>query len=64
MYRVLIVDDEEPVLDSFSFMLKEYTNDFILAGKARNGYEALKMIHEIQPDVVFMDINIPGMDGL
>lgn len=64
MYRVLIVDDEEPVLDSFSFMLKEYATDFVLAGKARNGYEALNTIHELHPDVVFMDINIPGMDGL
>ncbi|AEJ18205.1 response regulator transcription factor [Gracilinema caldarium] len=64
MYRVLIVDDEEPVLDSFSYMIKEYSSDFVLAGKARNGFEALSAIHDLQPDVVFMDINIPGMDGL
>lgn len=64
MYRVLIVDDEEPVLDSFSYMIQEYSSDFVLAGKARNGYEALNAIHELKPDVVFMDINIPGIDGL
>lgn len=64
MYRVLIVDDEEPMLDSFSYMLHEYASDFVLAGKARNGYEALSMIYELRPDAVFMDINIPGMDGL
>jgi two-component system response regulator YesN len=63
MYSVLIVDDEEPVLDSFGFML-ESAAGFALAGKARSGYEALRMIHEMEPDLVFMDINIPGLDGL
>ncbi|WP_026043614.1 response regulator transcription factor [Treponema primitia] len=63
MYRVLIVDDEEPVLDSYEFMLKS-TADFSLAGKARTGYEALALIYELEPDLVFMDINIPGLDGL
>ncbi|MFA6507435.1 MAG: helix-turn-helix domain-containing protein [Treponemataceae bacterium] len=64
MYRVLIVDDEEPVLDSFAFLLETAGTDFSLAGKARSGYEALKLIHELAPDVVFMDINIPGIDGI
>jgi two-component system response regulator YesN len=67
MYSVLIVDDEEPVLDSYEFMLKSANSrddGFVLAGKARSGYEALRMIHETEPDLVFMDINIPGLDGL
>jgi len=70
VYSVIIVDDEEPVLESCEFMLnsfsegEEMNNPFILAGKARTGYDALKMIEEINPDLVFMDINIPGLDGL
>ena len=70
MYNVLIVDDEEPVLDSYEFMLNSFSegegkkSPFSLAGKARNGYEALRLIHETEPDIVFLDINIPGMDGL
>ena len=63
MYRVLIVDDEEPVLESFAFMVGGDA-DFTLIGKARSGYEALALIHEQKPDLVFMDINIPGIDGL
>jgi two-component system response regulator YesN len=63
MYRVLIVDDEEPALDSFTFMLQG-TTDFTVIGKARSGYEALALIHEQKPELVFMDINIPGIDGL
>ena len=64
MYRVLIVDDEEPVLDSYAFLLKSAGPDFALTGKGRSGYEAVQLIHELKPDVVFMDINIPGMDGI
>ncbi len=64
MYRVLIVDDEEPVLDSFEFLIEESSSSFRVSGKARTGYEAVRLIHELHPDVVFMDINIPGMDGI
>ena len=70
MYNVLIVDDEEPVLDSYEFMLNSFSdgpgmkNPFTLAGKARTGYEALRLINELGPDLVFLDINIPGIDGL
>jgi len=63
-YRVLVVDDEEPVLDSYEFMLNAGGSAFSLAGKARSGYEALHLILETKPDLVFMDINIPGKDGL
>lgn len=64
MYTVLIVDDEEPVLDSYSFILEEGVDGFRLVGKARTGYEAIKLIYEHKPDIVFMDINMPGMDGI
>jgi len=70
MFSVLIVDDEEPVLESYEFMLNAFSegdgkkSPFITVGKARTGYEALRMINEKAPDLVFMDINIPGIDGL
>lgn len=64
MYRVMIVDDEEPVLDSFSFIIKKYVSDFILCGKSRTGTEAIEDIKEKNPDLVFMDIQMPGLDGI
>ncbi len=64
MYRVVIVDDEEPVLDSFGFLFRKYIKDFTLCGKARSGTEAVKEIKDKNPDVVFMDIQMPGMDGI
>lgn len=63
MHSVLIVDDEEPVLDSYALMV-ETSVGFALAGKARSGYEALVLMDRLRPDVVFMDIGLPGMDGL
>jgi len=64
MYTVLIVDDEEPVLESYSFIIENNAPHFTLAGTARNGTEAVARIYELKPDVVFMDINMPGLDGL
>ena len=64
MYRVVIVDDEEPVLDSFAFILEKDSDDFALCGKARSGTEAVRIIHDTKPDLVFMDIQIPGIDGI
>ncbi|MBB6481806.1 response regulator transcription factor [Spirochaeta isovalerica] len=64
MYRVMIVDDEEPVLDSFAFIFSKYVSDFTLCGKARSGTEAVRLIRELNPDLVFMDIQMPGVDGI
>ncbi|HUZ18393.1 MAG TPA: response regulator [Spirochaetia bacterium] len=64
MYRVVIVDDEEPVLDSFAFILEKDGEHFALCGKARSGTEAVRIIHDTKPDLVFMDIQMPGIDGI
>ena len=64
MYQVMIVDDEEPVLDSFTYILRKDVTDFTLCGKARSGTEAVSMIQKLTPDLVFMDIQMPGIDGL
>ncbi len=64
MYQVMIVDDEEPVLDSFAFILSNNTTDFELCAKARSGTEAVRLIYELSPDLVFMDIQMPGINGI
>lgn len=64
MYRVMIVDDEEPVLESISFIFQKYVTDFILCGLARSGTEAIREIKQKSPDLVFMDIQMSGLDGI
>jgi len=64
MYSVLIVDDEEPVLESYTYMIEHGAPDFSVCGKARSGEEAIEMMFRHKPQVVFMDISMPGKDGL
>jgi len=61
-YSTLIVDDE-PLARK---MIKEYLQDFPeikIIGECRNGRQAVKAINEDKPDLVFLDIRMPGMDG-
>jgi two-component system response regulator AlgR len=61
--RVLIVDDEKLARDR----LRELLNDiggYAVAGEAMNGAEAVEKAAELNPDIVLMDIRMPGMDGL
>ena len=64
MYSVLIVDDEEPVLESFSYLVESGLDEFAVGGTARSGGEAMAMARQHRPDVVLMDIAMPGIDGI
>ena len=62
MRKVIIVDDESAGRQ----LIKEYLEDFpelILLGEANNGVDAVKIINEFKPDLVFLDIQMPGMTG-
>jgi two-component system, LytTR family, response regulator len=62
MQKVIIVDDEA----SGRILLKQYLEEFptlIILGEANNGVDAVKMINEYKPDIVFMDIQMPGLTG-
>jgi two-component system LytT family response regulator len=61
--RVLVVDDEPLVRDGLRTLL-ERESDVRLLGEARNGDEALDRIRELRPDLVLLDVQMPGMDGL
>lgn len=59
----VIVEDEAPVADELKYLLSNY--DFIsIKGMACTGEQGLDLISELQPDVVFMDINMPGISGM
>lgn len=60
---VLIVDDEELARDELSYLLREF-RDIEIVGFASNGPEALEAIEDLEPDIVFLDVQMPGLDGL
>jgi two-component system, NarL family, response regulator YdfI len=62
--RVLVVDDHLIVRQGLRLMLEEAGEDFELAGEAADAETALKLVHDLQPDVVLMDIRLPGLDGI
>jgi two-component system, LytTR family, response regulator len=59
----LIVDDERLAREELKSMLKSEANLEII-GEASNATEAIQMIHDLQPDLIFLDIQMPGMNGL
>ncbi len=61
--KVLIVDDEPPARERLRSLLAEIA-DVEVIGEAANGHEALKTTAELNPDVVLLDVRMPGMDGL
>ncbi|MBL4931504.1 response regulator [Clostridium paridis] len=63
MYRLLMVDDEKIVIDSISFIIK---NNFpnIIYESARSGKEAIEKASYFRPDIVLMDIRMPGLNGI
>ena len=61
--RVLIVDDQMPFREA-SRMVVELTDGFEVAGEAETGEQALAMVKELHPDLVLMDVQMPGIDGI
>jgi DNA-binding NarL/FixJ family response regulator len=63
MIRVLVVDDQAIVRQGLRAMLQTEA-DLTVVGEAESGQQALKLARELAPDVVLMDVRMPGMDGL
>src|SRR4029077_12997462 len=58
----VLVDDEQLAREELSYLLKEFPDVEVLAA-GRNGLEAIKLIENLEPDVVFLDVQMPGLDG-
>ncbi|NLG83975.1 MAG: response regulator transcription factor [Firmicutes bacterium] len=62
--KVALVDDQVLFLESLRTVLSTRAKDLKVVGVAHNGEEAIRLIEEERPDVVLMDIRMPGMDGV
>src|SRR6201984_1282069 len=58
----IIVDDEKPARDELVFLLKGFPEINVI-GQGKNGVEAMTLIKEHAPDLVFLDVQMPGLDG-
>lgn len=61
--RIVLVDDHAVVIEGMSLIIG-MEEDLEVVGKASNGIEAIEVVKQTKPDVVMMDINMPGMDGV
>ena len=64
MIKLLIADDEYLVLDSLKMIITKNMVDVDIVGTASSGREAVEKAIELKPDVIFMDIHMPGIDGM
>ncbi len=60
--NTIIVDDEKPAREELAFLLKAFP-EISLIGQGKNGLEAVNLIKEHNPDLVFLDVQMPGLDG-
>src|SRR5579871_3961308 len=58
----VIVDDEQLARDELAYLLKN-TDDVNVVAQGKNGLEAVNLIKEHTPDLVFLDVQMPGLDG-
>ncbi len=60
----VVADDERLMREQIIDRLKEAWSELVIVGEASNGREAIAMVESLEPDIVFLDISMPGMDGI
>jgi two-component system response regulator AlgR len=60
---VLVVDDQEPFRRAMAAVVEE-TDGFVVVGVATSGEESLALAAELAPELVLMDVHLPGIDGI
>ena len=61
--KILIVDDEKPARDRLRQLIGDF-DEYQVVGEAGNGEEAVRLAAETRPDIVLLDIRMPGVDGI
>ena len=63
IYKALLVDDEQIAIENMKRLLKDFQDRIEILGSANNGVQAIEMIEQLKPDLVFLDIKMPGLSG-
>lgn len=64
MLRIFIADDEQIVIDSLKFIVEKFVDGAEVVGYAKSGRETIEKVETLKPDVLLVDIKMPGIDGL
>ncbi len=64
MIKAVIIDDEQHGITTLQWTLKEYCSDIQVVATAHNGLEGINIINEFKPDLVFLDVEMPLMNGI
>ena len=64
MYKLLLADDEQIVLDSLQFIIKQHYEAECVVQTAHSGREAITLAEQFHPDLAILDINMPGINGI
>ncbi|MCL2864506.1 MAG: response regulator [Lachnospiraceae bacterium] len=64
MYKVMLIDDEKAIRNILSKTIPWASHNMVVAGEAASGIEAINIMDEIRPDIAFVDIHMPFMDGI
>lgn len=64
MLKIMIVDDEYLVVESFKHIVSKYLKNVEIIATASSGREAIELAERLKPDLVFMDIRMPGINGI
>jgi len=62
-YRTFLVEDEPVAMENLERLLRNHADKLEIIGKASNGIDALEAINRLKPNIVFLDIQIPGLTG-
>src|SRR4051794_28088382 len=64
MFKILVADDENIVIESIKYIIEKNFDDVVIAGTARSGREAIEKAEALKPDLILMDIKMPGINGI
>jgi two-component system LytT family response regulator len=63
MLKAIIIDDEIAAINALKFLLEKYITDIVVIASANEASEGIAAIEELKPDIVFLDISMPDMNG-
>lgn len=64
MFKIMLVDDEKLERDVLTYLVEKNCPDLQVVGQTGNGLEAISLANELQPDIIFLDIKMPTINGL